>query len=174
MRFIVAVIVVLIVIVGAVVIGQSLVARGETVAQPIAFNHAIHLGDAGLACLACHTDAETAVYAGLPGKDICLDCHDPDDMEEGEVGGQEEAKLARFAERDEDIPWVRVAVTVPDVFFSHRRHVTAGGIDCLRCHPGQAELTTPQPAVQLVMTMDDCIDCHEAQRVSNDCLVCHR
>ena len=172
MSFIVPLCVSLIIVVGMVAILYAFGPSGERVTQPLAFNHAIHLEDAGLACLDCHTNAGTAVYAGLPGADICLDCHDTDDEEVQQH--KEKAKLVPYAESEENIPWVRVAVTKPDVFFSHRRHVTAGEIDCLKCHPDQPALTAPPKTVGEVMTMDDCLDCHEEREVSVDCLVCHR
>jgi hypothetical protein len=169
MRFILPVLVV--VFVGLVAVVYAIAGRQPAVTQPVAFNHALHLEGAGLQCLDCHTDAPTSVHAGLPGKRMCLDCHDVDDEVEE---GSELAKLVRFADSEENIPWVRVAVTGPDVFFSHRRHVTAGRIDCLRCHPDQATLTAPPPVVRLVMTMDDCLDCHQDTGAGTGCLACHR
>ncbi len=172
MRSIVAVILVLAIVCVMVVAVRGFVGRAVRAVQPIAFDHTVHLEQADLECLDCHTDAETHVSAGLPGKAICLDCHDIDD-EEYEPGSEKD-KLFAFEESEEDIPWVRVAVTEPDVFFSHRRHVTAAGLDCLHCHPGQETLAAPPPTVQLVMTMDDCIDCHQENSASTDCLACHR
>ncbi|MFQ5429391.1 MAG: cytochrome c3 family protein [Phycisphaerae bacterium] len=172
MRSIWMVIVVLGLAVAVVAVARAVGGPSETVVQPIAFNHKIHLEDAQLQCLQCHTDAATRVWAGLPGKEVCLDCHDPDDDETAQE--PEKAKLVAFADADQDIPWRRVAVLRPDVFFSHRRHVTSAGIDCLRCHPGQPALTEPPSTASLVMRMDDCIACHEANDISTDCLACHR
>ena len=172
MRIIVSILVPLAIVVGGVAIGYEIVLRPEPVHQPIAFNHSVHIHDAGAECLQCHTDAQTSVYAGLPGKDICLDCHDVD--EEGDDGNPEKAKLFAFDESGEEIPWQRVALTKPDVFFSHRRHVTSGEIDCLRCHRGQPDLTAPPPHAELVMRMTACLACHEENAASTDCIVCHR
>ena len=172
MRVIVPVVVVLVTIVGLAAIVYALRPGGERVNQPIAFNHAVHITDAGLECLDCHTDAGTAVRAGLPGKSMCLDCHDPDDEEIQEH--PEKARLASYAEAEQNIPWVRVAVTKPDVFFSHRRHVTAAGLECIRCHPKQESLTAPPKFRREVMTMDDCLACHQEHNASTDCLACHR
>lgn len=172
MRFIVALFVVLILVCGSAALVYGLVGRAEEVDQPIAFNHAVHLGEAALQCDACHTDAETSTYAGLPGKEICLDCHDIDDEEDDP--NPEKAKLFSFVDVDEDIPWNRVALTKPDVFFSHRRHVASARLDCERCHPDEARLTSPPSTARLVMTMDDCIACHNENRASTDCLACHR
>lgn len=172
MRFVILVILLLVVVLAVFAVGRGSFVRAEPAVQPIAFNHVIHVEDADLQCLDCHTDAETKPVAGLPGKNMCFECHDPEDEETSEH--PEKKKLAAFSESDGNIPWVRVAVTEPDVYFSHRRHVTSGEIDCQRCHRDQSALTEPPPTARLVMTMDECLACHEERAVSVDCLVCHR
>lgn len=185
MRVVVALVVVVAIVGGGVAWVYGIGGRPETVVawvygivgrpvaavQPIRFNHELHVNEAGAECIDCHTDAETGVFAGLPGKDACFDCHDPYDED---VTHPQKVKLLSYAESDEEIPWVRVAVTKPDVFFSHRRHVTSAGLDCLECHPDQPTLTAPPATVRLVMTMDECIECHQQNRASSDCLACHR
>lgn len=171
MRFIIALAVVVVVVVGVATAAYSVAVRGERAVQPLVFNHRVHIEDADLECIDCHTNAHTAVRAGLPGKTICLDCHDIDDEENTHP---EKDKMFVFEDRDDDIPWVRVAVTPPDVFFSHRRHVAAAGLDCAECHPDQTTLTEPPPTVKLVMTMTECIACHEQNNTTADCLACHR
>lgn len=171
MRFIGALVLALLAIGGFVAIVYGISSRSDPVTQPIAFNHAVHVNEAGMECLGCHTNAETAVAAALPGKNICLDCHDIDEEEQTHP---EKDKLFAFDDVEHDIPWVRIAVTKPDVFFTHRRHVTAAKLDCLQCHPDQPALTAPPSAVGLVMTMDDCLACHEQSGASTDCLACHR
>lgn len=172
MRISVTVAVVLTIVAGLVAAAWGIVGRAERVVQPLAFNHVVHLEKASLECMDCHTNAGTHVYAGIPGRDICLDCHDID--EEEDDPNPEKAKMFAFEDSDRDIPWVRVALTRPDVFFSHRRHVTAAEIDCLQCHPDQPTLTAPPTSARLVMTMDECIACHLENGASEDCLVCHR
>lgn len=166
------------IVIGVVMIGVVVVAlaRGfsgpEVVTQPIAFNHQVHATKANLDCTTiCHTAAPTNVYAGLPSKDVCFECHDPD---EETPDKPELTRLARYVDLDEDIPWQRVAMTAPDVFFSHRRHVTSGQIECARCHPEMAEASRPPGEASLVMSMDDCLDCHQQDGAEIDCLACHR
>ncbi len=159
------------VLAGCVAVVYGVVRRSPTVSQPIAFNHAVHVGGASLVCVDCHTDAGTRRDAGIPGKRVCFDCHDPD-QEAGKHPQKD--KLFSFAKSDAEVPWIRVAATRPDVFFSHRRHVGAAGMECLDCHAGQPSLTAPPSTVRLVMTMTSCIACHERKAVSTDCLVCHR
>lgn len=174
MRFFVSIVAALVVVVGVVALVYGVVLREAIVVQPIAFNHAVHIDEAGLQCTECHTDAETAVRAGLPGKTICLDCHDIEEVEDVPDPDPEKTKLFAFDDVDHDIPWGRVAVTKPDVFFSHRRHVHSARMDCLQCHKGQSALTSPPSTAQLVVTMDECIECHEENGASTDCLACHR
>ena len=167
------------VLVGVVVVGVVFVALARglggdpvIVAQPIAFNHQLHLTEAGLDCTTlCHSAAASEMYAGLPSKHVCYECHDPD---EDTPDSPELTRLAEYIDLDEDLPWKRVAITEPDVFFSHRRHVTAGQIECARCHPGVAEAAEPLSQVTLVLSMDDCLACHEQNDADNDCLACHR
>ena len=119
MRSILTALVILGVLVGCVAVVYGIVTRREVVVQPIAFNHALDLDQAGVQCIECHTSAGTQVYAGIPRKELCFDCHDID--EEADDASPEKAKLFAFDEVDHDIPWRRVALTRPDVFFSHRR-----------------------------------------------------
>lgn len=166
-------------LIGVALIGTVVLvlARGyanETavVTQPIAFNHKLHITKAGLDCTTiCHSAALSEVYAGLPSKNVCFECHDPDE-ETQEI--PELARLAEYIKVNGDIPWKRVAITAPHVFFSHRRHVTSGQIACERCHPDVAESTQPFGRVAHVLPMDSCLDCHEHEGADVDCLACHR
>ena len=171
MRRIVLTFVVLTIVGGSVALVYGIVGGGERVVQPIAFNHTLHVNEANIPCVGCHTSAEHEVFAGLPSKTACFDCHD---VAQEDATNPEKAKLFSFAANNQDIPWRRVAVTRPDVFFSHRRHVGAGEIDCLTCHRDQQTLTVPPPTARLVMDMKACIECHNHTRASTDCVSCHR
>ncbi|MFQ5462516.1 MAG: cytochrome c3 family protein [Phycisphaerae bacterium] len=162
---------VLVVVVGLAAVVHGVVTRGPRVIQPIAFNHTIHLKQAKMECLQCHLNAQTSVSAGIPGKDVCLDCHD---IDEEEGTHPQKDLLFEFDETDDDIPWQRVAVTRPDIFFSHRRHVTAAKLDCLQCHKDQETLVSPPPRARLVMSMSDCVNCHAEHGLARDCVHCHR
>jgi len=171
MKTMLAVLAALVVLVGMAAVGYGVMTRGPRVVQPIAFNHTIHLEEAQMECLQCHLNAETSVFAGIPGKAICLDCHDID--EEQGTNPQKDV-LFGFEDTDEDIPWRRVAVTRPDVFFSHRRHVTGAKLECLACHKDQRTLVAPPPRARLVMRMSDCLACHAEHGLARECIHCHR
>jgi len=168
----------LVVLIGLLALAVVVVALGRSanrptrVTQPLAFSHAVHVTKAKLDCTTlCHAAAATQVYAGLPSKQVCYECHDPD---QETPDRPELTRLASYVDREEDLPWQRVAIVPPDVFFSHRRHVTAGRIECARCHPGVAEASEPLSEVSRVLTMEECLDCHRQQGADDDCLACHR
>jgi len=160
-----------VVVAGGVAIVYGVVTRGPRVDQPIAFSHAVHIGEANVQCVDCHLNAESERSAGIPGKQICFDCHD---IDEEEGSNPEKDKLFAFDERDDEIPWQRVAITRPDVFFSHRRHVTSAKLDCLVCHKNQDTLTTPPKRSRHVMPMANCLACHAKNGMPEDCNACHR
>jgi hypothetical protein len=82
-------------------------------------------------------------------------------------------KLAAFSERKEQPPWKRVYWMPPegDVFFTHKAHVRAG-VECATCHGDVAHSRVLKQEVN--QTMGWCIKCHDQQKVSVDCYVCHR
>lgn len=139
------------------------------VQQPIAFNHRIHVEDVGLPCTGCHEFAEERAAASVPNKTLCLNCH-----AEAISQNPEEDKIRQYAQRNEEIPWVRVHQTRPDVFFSHRRHVALGKIACTTCHGEMGKRERPPQKPPIRLAMEDCIACHQQRRVSTDCLTCHR
>ncbi len=120
-------------------------------------------------CIDCHQYYETSEYSGLPRIDVCLDCHDDETVDNAEL-----KKLAAFAERNEQVPWQRVYVMPDHVFYSHRRHVVTAKIACKTCHGDIAKLTTPPTRPLVDQSMDWCLDCHEENTATADCIHCHR
>lgn len=137
--------------------------------QPIEFNHNKHIDEIGMDCQECHTYVISSRKATLPGKQICLECH------EEQLGeSTEEEKLVALLQSDEQLNWQRVYVLPKHVYFSHFRHVTLGQINCQQCHGDMKLLTSPpsEPETDII-DMDYCIDCHSERQVNNDCLACH-
>lgn len=153
----------------AVIFALSSVIYGR-LAQPVEFNHNLHINDVGMDCVDCHTYVETHPKATLPNKEICYECHS-----EAQGESAEEQKLVNLLDSEEELKWQRIYVLPKHVYFSHFRHVTLGQISCLECHGDMKELTSPpvKQAVDIV-DMDFCMDCHEEKQVENDCLVCHK
>jgi Zn finger protein HypA/HybF involved in hydrogenase expression len=143
--------------------------RGNIV-QPIAYNHKIHVEEAELECTDCHVYVEELASATIPSIEICQDCHGDEPISES----PEEEKLLQYIEEEREIPWKRIYEVPDHVYFSHRRHVVIGELECRECHGNMPELTAPAPNQFLRLTMDNCMDCHKQHKVTNDCLACHR
>lgn len=137
------------------------------VKQPIAFNHRIHVEN-DMECEDCHAYFKEYAFSGRPSLEICMACH-----EEPQGEGDEEKKLMEFIKAEKEIEWKRLYRVPEDVYFSHRRHVVSGNIECRTCHGDIGNSTRP-PSRPLKMTMDDCMKCHEENEASNDCIACHR
>jgi len=137
--------------------------------QPIRFNHHKHIEEVGLNCDECHVYVKTQPFAGIPDLELCLGCH-----EDPQTDNPEEEKLRNIKEKDGVLVWQQIYHVPDHVYFSHRRHVTAGEIDCVVCPGRMTDRKKPptKPAVHL--DMDHCIECHQQNQVNNDCLACHR
>lgn len=139
------------------------------VAQPIAFNHRAHVEEVGLPCEGCHEFVEKRQAASIPNRELCLDCH-----EEKITESPEADKIRQYERKGKAIPWVRITYLPDHVFFSHRRHVAFGKVECITCHGemGMRERPPGRPLVRLAM--ETCMSCHQQRQVKNDCLTCHR
>ncbi len=142
----------------------------DRVAQPIAYNHKIHIESAGLTCTDCHSSVQSSSAASIPNLEMCSTCHSEQPISES----AEELKLIEFVHQGTSIPWQRVYHVPDHVFFSHRRHVVIARLECTTCHGNVDEFTEPVAAQFLPITMDNCMECHRENNVTNDCLSCHR
>lgn len=159
--------------------------QGYEPAQPISFSHRLHAGELQVACLYCHSAAESSRHAGIPAADVCMNCHRAVTAPFGAVRAEEEqAKkegrkprpvvspelrklydalaLDDRLERDPSrrpapIAWTKVH-NVPDyVYFDHRAHVQAG-VGCQQCH-GPVE-TMERVRQHADLSMGWCVNCH--------------
>jgi hypothetical protein len=138
------------------------------VVQPIQFSHKAHT-EKGLACDSCHQSVQKASFAGIPNTETCMMCH------QGAItDSPEEEKVRQYAEKGLLIPWRRLYEVPGHAYFSHRRHVTVGGIECVRCHGAIGDSTAPLARAAVRMGMDVCVDCHTKRQVNTDCNTCHR
>jgi len=140
---------------------------GRGVKQPIQFNHKSHK-EQGVDCITCHQHVQEQNFAGFPKIDICLGCH-----EESITENPEEEKIRIFQKEGIPIPWISLYNQPDHIFFSHRRHVKLGQIECGLCHGNVDERTAPPSRPLVNLTMDACMECHEKKGADNDCLVCH-
>ncbi len=152
-----------------VIFGWILVTPEPDIVQPIQYNHKKHIEDAELDCTDCHIYVESNAKATIPNIEICSNCHSDEPM----TDSPEEEKLLSYIEKGEKIPWVQI-YSVPDhVYFSHRRHVTIGNLECKTCHGNVPELIKPAPHQLIQISMNNCIDCHREKGIERDCIGCH-
>lgn len=139
-----------------------------SVNQPIEYNHKKHI-ELGLDCSTCHTGiGEQETFAGLPQLDTCLTCHMEDDT------NPKSKVLQVYAAKNESIPWKKIYRVPEHVYFSHRRHVTVGKLDCALCHGDMSKMETPVVHQTVKISMTRCINCHRKMNVTNDCMACHK
>jgi Cytochrome c7 and related cytochrome c/Class III cytochrome C family len=143
-------------------------AFSSPVTQPVAFNHRKHVEELDLACSTCHEFVDTETYSPLPAADLCATCH-----QEPQGKSAAEKKLVQLLQSGATLDWKPLFRQPPHVYYSHRRHVAAGKIECGTCHGAIAKSTEP-PSVVKRLRMQNCIDCHRRRGVSTDCTTCHR
>ena len=147
--------------------GRILLRPASSIAQPIAFDHSIHVEM--IDCLDCHAYYEEAEHSGLPMLSDCMVCH-----EEPQGESAEEQRVRELAESGQDDVFVKLFRMPDNVQYSHRRHVGVAGLECVTCHGPIAETSAPPEEPLVRITMDFCINCHEQQEASTDCTACHR
>ncbi len=132
--------------------------------QPLAFNHAKH---GNVACATCHAGVETSAHATFPSGATCAKCHasPPRSVSQKDWDAIQRPNPAR---------WLPVTHLPDYVTFSHRRHVTLGGLDCKSCHADIGQRTAPPPRAPVRLKMDACLGCHQREGASADCAACHR
>ena len=138
---------------------------GEPPVQPIDFSHARHVEQAQIDCQFCHAYARRGPVAGIPSVQRCVGCHQTILSDAPEI-----LKVLDYWENEQPIPWIRVH-NLPDyVRFNHKAHIRAG-FDCAECHGDVGRMTIAQQVSSL--SMGWCVDCHEDNSASRDCLICH-
>lgn len=123
----------------------------------VAFPHGIHARN-DLGCADCHLSVEKGEKAGLPAREVCLDCHD-----EGEEPFEKE--MAELPTLD----WKPFAV-FPDLRFSHGAHL-GRGLPCDTCH-GEVG-TSPRVTAAFAPREETCSECHKKEGVDEACETCH-
>lgn len=157
-------------VVGMLVAVLLLVVRnGRAVPQPIVFNHLKHTQDLQLSCKFCHKYVLTGRHAGLPDAGTCAICHRTLQGESAEA-----ARTTELIAQGDPLYFNKLFSLADHVFYSHRRHVGIAGLACTNCHGDIADTERPPARPLVTMSMDYCIQCHEEQGVTVDCVACHR
>jgi hypothetical protein len=138
----------------------------STPAQPIAFDHRVHVEMAGLDCAFCHRTANQAATAGYPDLQQCMFCHVVVGQGQPEVEKVRQAWAAQQA-----IDWVRIHRMPDHVRFVHEAHIQAG-LTCATCH---GDVGSMSQVVQVrPLKMNDCLACHQQRSAPTECATCHK
>jgi hypothetical protein len=161
-------------VVAVALAGSSFLLRAsvlpEPVVQPIAFNHAAHVKGEEMACTDCHVGAKEQ-KAGFSDIRSCNECHKEP---QGEKDTAIQRAVREYGNARREIPWIQVNRNPGHVYFSHRAHVTFGGMTCESCHGDMGSRTVPIDAPdKSLSSMQRCISCHRERGASLQCASCH-
>jgi len=144
---------------------------------PLRFSHAKHQAQ-GVKCGQCHPKAKRSTRSAdllLPGKKVCLECHDEAAVPKGHGRlGQTSTKTCKKCHLRFNLKGfpARVVWRKPRFTFNHKLHVGQEHLSCETCHKGVAKagykggLHLPKMAI--------CLDCHNKKKnASTRCLACH-
>lgn len=150
---------------------------GYTPDQPIKFDHSLHAGENGVACVYCHHSATKSKHAGIPSTNICMNCHKAINQGRSDEGTAEIQKIyaavgwdpdtQQYTGEENPIQWVRVHVLPDHAYFNHAQHYVVGEIECQECH-GQIQEDYTVAGQYAPLTMGWCIDCHNQTAVKMD------
>lgn len=152
-------------------------AAEEVVPEPttLPYSHRVHVQDAGIQCLFCHSKALRAPQAGLPSLQKCMVCHEYITLDD--PAAQQRADQVKQAfEAGVQAQWPDVYKQPDFVYFSHRPHL-AQGVACETCHGDVSNMDLVEKTVD--MNMGFCLDCHRRQPPADqprllDCVTCHQ
>ena len=148
---------------------------GEGPTQPIAFQHAVHVNQAGIDCQFCHRTVSTDEAASIPPVEQCLFCHgagkvDGSKFSDPTFAKAEIAKLVDDSGNPQAIDWTRVHRLPDHVQFVHAPHIQ-NGVPCTACHGDVGSMEVVQEVNNLKMRA--CVDCHRNNGAPTDCSTCH-
>ena len=126
--------------------------RYQPVAQPIAFDHRVHVTGQRIDCRYCHYTAERTASAGIPPTSMCVPCHSESWMKTDVM-----APVRASAASGKPLQWNRVNALPGFVYFNHAIHVTKG-VGCETCHGRVDQMASVYQAAPL--SMQWCVSCH--------------
>jgi hypothetical protein len=131
---------------------------GYQPSQPIAYDHALHVGQLGMDCRYCHSFVESSGQANVPSASTCWNCHQHVRKESPKLEPLRRALDLDYENYDgAPIEWVRVHKNPDYVFFNHSAHLNRG-ISCASCHGRVDKMETVYQAESHSMSF--CLDCH--------------
>ncbi len=154
-------------VIGFYIFSSSSKQPGEI--DPVPFSHYVHTNLHKIKCVNCHRGVETDARAGIPNIDYCSMCHstliNP--------SSKREKIIYELVKKNNPIPW-KIYYNLPDyVYFSHRRHVKLGKLECTACHGDMTTQDSPELKNFSPIKMQFCFNCHEQKDITTDCGNCH-
>lgn len=125
---------------------------GYSPEQPVAYSHALHVGELGMDCRYCHNTVEEAAHAAIPATETCMGCHAKIRADSDKL-----ALVRRSYETGVPIPWIRVHDLPDHVYFNHSAHVRRG-VACVECHGRVDKMEVVYQTEPL--SMGWCLRCH--------------
>lgn len=143
--------------------------KGSADNYPVPFSHYVHTTVHKIKCVNCHRGVETRELAGIPNIDYCSMCHSTLINSKSE----REKIIYQLVKENKPIQW-KIYYQVPDyVFFSHRRHVKLGKLECTDCHVDMTKQDSPDLKGFSQIMMPLCFNCHQRKNITTDCGDCH-
>jgi len=142
-------------------------------AEPIVFDHSVHVQVAGLDCVFCHRTADQTYTPGLPDVQQCMFCHSVVSQVGPERAGYAEdlTKLRAAWQDQRAVDWVKNHRLPDHVHFVHAPHIQAG-LPCDTCHGDVGNSKGSLTQVR-ALNMGDCVSCHRANNALTECVACH-
>jgi hypothetical protein len=136
-------------------------------AATLRFAHSRH---SQLQCARCHADVRQSVSVldrNLPGEAACRPCHRKTTRASDLVkeSGTPGCRDCHAGYTGQGVP-ARLIYPAANLRFSHRLHVQRG-FDCTACHDLDSSRERPLPS------MGTCRTCHQRNKASTRCVVCH-
>ena len=134
----------------SLVVCSVVLLRADAQEPPSRFSHQYHIEEEELVCSDCHTRALSSTQSAdnlNPGREVCLDCHDPDQVPQSWSAPEREYQ------------------------FSHQVHFQTTDLKCTDCHAGVEKMERTTPEVRSAMA--SCVACHSELAANRDCATCH-
>lgn len=148
--------------------------------EKIPFSHKTHVEYYNIKdCGTCHKYDAAGTFQGLPTVGECTTCHKRN-IGLVSIDHKTPRKKTRFdSNTDKDKPWISKAEKPELVYYSHKFEVNSKLTDsttklkCDLCHGDKAS-SDGTASIKGEKLMKQCIYCHTAFKMNNQCDVCHR
>ncbi len=151
----------------------------KNVVTEIPFSHKTHIEKYNIEdCGTCHKYDEYGTFRGLPAVEDCTVCHDRSAALTNTDHMTPRKKTVFDSYTDKDSPWKSTSKD-PELFYYSHKVVLTTVVDgkkrfrCDSCH-GDKVSSNGKANLKGEMLMKQCIECHTAFKMNNQCDICHR